>query len=142
MVSLQQARWGAYLVARNSNKVFDVPKILEALDWTHNNMSRLTASNVKHIANLVNPEVKDFRTIDLDHQSPADLIEGHFGQLLESWEAGRCDSRHFYWEFCAIHPFGVNVNAYVGTILYNWCNHTTGQPLFPPAYGMVGEGGA
>ena len=142
MASLQQVRWASFLVGRNQGTPFEVSRTVEALEWVHDSLHRLSLETIKHIANIVNPDVKDFRTIDVEHMSHPEQIEDHLTQLLAAWEAGRCDARHFYWEFCAIHPFGSNVQRTVAVILFNWCNRTSGRPSFPPAYGMEGESNA
>lgn len=140
MLSNQQVRFCAILVQRQKGTIIEVAKTADALEWAHNRMPRISIDAIKYLANIVNNDVKGFREIPLEHNSAPDEIEGHLLQLLDAWEAGRTDSRHFYWEFCAIHPFGTNVNGTVAVILYNWCNHTAGHPMFPPAYGMGGEG--
>jgi hypothetical protein len=136
MLSIHQIRWSAFLVSRKAGVPIDVSRVCEALEWAHNQMPRLTIDSIKHIASAVNPDVKGFRTIELNGNSAVDEIEGHLLQLLDAWEGGKTDAKHFYWEFCAIHPFGSNVNDAVAQVLYNWCNRTAGRPTFPPAYGL------
>lgn len=131
-----QIKFCAFTVAKHHGNPIEVARLCEALDWAHYSMLGLTEGNIKYIANVVCPEVNDWRKIEIPFVSATDKIEGHINQLLEAWEAGRLDPRHLYWEFCAIHPFGSNVNSYVGVILYNWSNHSCGRPTMPPAYLM------
>ena len=140
MLTLQQIRWCAYLARKSNCGPVEAAKNCAALAFAHNDMHMLTKDNIRVLASLINPDVKTWREINLsgtgsDHTE----IDAHIDQLVEAWNAGRLDAKNLFWEYSAIHPFGVNVNYQVGCILYVWCARMSGVPHFPPAY-MMNEG--
>lgn len=143
MLSTQQIRWCAYLTRQIEGGPVDVSRICDSLDWIHSSLRSLDISDVRYLGGLIGADVSGWRESALETVngvsvgSDPEKIEMHLTQLLEAWNAHRADPKYFYWEFEAIHPFARGASHAAGVLLYNWCNRSTGKPVFPPLYGTA-----